>query len=65
MSLADVLDPLRQPLVTVLEAPVVRTAQDHCERLTVLVCAASVESVPLDELLATGWDFTAPLPEKR
>ncbi|RPF39796.1 NadR type nicotinamide-nucleotide adenylyltransferase [Streptomyces sp. Ag109_G2-6] len=25
----------------------VRTAQDQCERLTVLVCAASVESVPL------------------
>ncbi|WP_069744575.1 AAA family ATPase [Streptomyces sp. EN23] len=25
----------------------VRTAQDRCERLTVLVCAASVESVPL------------------
>ncbi|MER6997349.1 AAA family ATPase [Streptomyces sp. NPDC000410] len=30
----------------------VRTAQDRCERLTVLVCAASVESVPLQERVA-------------
>ncbi|MEU8776004.1 AAA family ATPase [Streptomyces sp. NPDC048606] len=30
----------------------VRTAQDQCERLTVLVCAASVESVPLAERVA-------------
>lgn len=30
----------------------VRTAQDHCERLTVLVCAASVESVPLADRVA-------------
>lgn len=29
-----------------------RTAQDHCERLTVLVCAASVESVPLADRVA-------------
>ncbi|MCY0931390.1 AAA family ATPase [Streptomyces sp. H27-H1] len=30
----------------------VRTAQDQCERLTVLVCAASVESVPLADRVA-------------
>ncbi|MFG2341968.1 AAA family ATPase [Streptomyces yangpuensis] len=30
----------------------VRTAQDRCERLTVLVCAASVESVPLADRVA-------------
>ncbi|MGW1886385.1 AAA family ATPase [Streptomyces sp. NPDC001970] len=30
----------------------VRTAADRCDRLTVLVCAASVESVPLDERMA-------------
>ncbi|WP_412078427.1 AAA family ATPase [Streptomyces xanthophaeus] len=30
----------------------VRTAQDRCERLTVLVCAASVESVPLVDRVA-------------
>ncbi|MGW7365186.1 AAA family ATPase [Streptomyces sp. NPDC054841] len=30
----------------------VRTARDRCERLTVLVCAASVESIPLDERMA-------------
>ncbi len=30
----------------------VRTAADRCERLTVLVCAASVESVSLDERVA-------------
>ncbi|WP_327413130.1 AAA family ATPase [Streptomyces sp. NBC_01233] len=30
----------------------VRTAQDQCERLTVLVCAASVESVPLADRIA-------------
>lgn len=30
----------------------VRTAQDRCDRLTVLVCAASVESVPLAERVA-------------
>ncbi|MCX4968492.1 AAA family ATPase [Streptomyces sp. NBC_00654] len=30
----------------------VRTARDRCERLTVLVCAASVESVPLADRVA-------------
>ncbi|KMO95179.1 AAA family ATPase [Streptomyces roseus] len=30
----------------------VRTAQEQCERLTVLVCAASVESVPLADRVA-------------
>ncbi|OKK14631.1 transcriptional regulator [Streptomyces sp. CB00455] len=30
----------------------VRTAQERCERLTVLVCAASVESVPLADRVA-------------
>ncbi|MGW5849498.1 AAA family ATPase [Streptomyces sp. NPDC055254] len=30
----------------------VRTARDQCERLTVLVCAASVESVPLADRVA-------------
>lgn len=30
----------------------VRTAQDRCDRLTVLVCAASVESVPLADRVA-------------
>lgn len=30
----------------------VRTAQDRCERVTVLVCAASVESVPLADRVA-------------
>ncbi|MES9593616.1 AAA family ATPase [Streptomyces sp. NPDC007076] len=30
----------------------VRTARDRCERLTVLVCAASVESVPLEDRVA-------------
>ncbi|THA52631.1 AAA family ATPase [Streptomyces sp. A1136] len=30
----------------------VRTAQDQCERLTVLVCAASVETVPLADRVA-------------
>ncbi|MEU9302698.1 AAA family ATPase [Streptomyces sp. NPDC048269] len=30
----------------------VRTAQDQCEQLTVLVCAASVESVPLADRVA-------------
>ncbi|MGW1468751.1 AAA family ATPase [Streptomyces sp. NPDC002308] len=30
----------------------VRTAQDRCERLTVLVCAAGVESVPLADRVA-------------
>ncbi len=30
----------------------VRTARDRCERLTVLVCAASVESVPLTDRVA-------------
>ncbi|GGW91872.1 AAA family ATPase [Streptomyces chryseus] len=30
----------------------VRTARERCERLTVLVCASSVESVPLDERVA-------------
>ncbi|MFE5487963.1 AAA family ATPase [Streptomyces sp. NPDC056527] len=30
----------------------VRTARDRCERLTVLVCASSVESVPLAERVA-------------
>ncbi|CAM5597987.1 AAA family ATPase [Streptomyces avidinii] len=30
----------------------VRTAQDQCDRLTVLVCAASVESVPLADRVA-------------
>ena len=30
----------------------VRTAQDRCERLTVLVCAASVESIPLADRVA-------------
>ncbi|MEE1752410.1 AAA family ATPase [Streptomyces sp. SP18CS02] len=30
----------------------VRTAQDRCERLTVLVCASSVESVPLADRVA-------------
>ncbi|MFD6973392.1 AAA family ATPase [Streptomyces sp. NPDC059949] len=30
----------------------VRTAQDRCERLTVLVCAASAESVPLADRVA-------------
>ncbi|MFD7443147.1 AAA family ATPase [Streptomyces sp. NPDC059909] len=30
----------------------VRTAADRCDRLTVLVCAASVESLPLDERMA-------------
>ncbi|MFC5803499.1 AAA family ATPase [Streptomyces formicae] len=30
----------------------VRTARDRCERLTVLVCAASVESIPLVERVA-------------
>ncbi|MFZ3469364.1 AAA family ATPase [Streptomyces sp. 4.24] len=30
----------------------VRTAQDQCERLTVLVCASSVESVPLADRVA-------------
>ncbi|NEE54556.1 adenylyltransferase/cytidyltransferase family protein, partial [Streptomyces sp. SID8455] len=30
----------------------VETARDQCERLTVLVCAASVESVPLADRVA-------------
>ncbi|MFD9978674.1 AAA family ATPase [Streptomyces sp. NPDC059017] len=30
----------------------VRTARDRCDRLTVLVCAASVESIPLDARMA-------------
>ncbi|MEU2159013.1 AAA family ATPase [Streptomyces sp. NPDC019396] len=30
----------------------VRTARDRCERLTVLVCAASVESIPLEDRVA-------------
>ncbi|MFE3328401.1 AAA family ATPase [Streptomyces sp. NPDC059176] len=30
----------------------VRTARDRCERLTVLVCASSVESVPLEDRMA-------------
>ncbi|NEE11175.1 adenylyltransferase/cytidyltransferase family protein, partial [Streptomyces sp. SID7499] len=30
----------------------VETARDRCERLTVLVCAASVESVPLADRVA-------------
>lgn len=30
----------------------VRTARDRCERLTVLVCASSVESIPLEDRVA-------------